>query len=119
MMKLSLLLILIMVSCAQLSERGAKVKIIRVEPRKDMVKKEVAKLYDVGCEIRGKITAGLSPGSTAFEDRLMIELRNEVGQKGGNVVLTSLRTFGIPPKTKGKYFSCPEKLLEEYAEVDI
>jgi hypothetical protein len=114
-----ILSLLVITGCAGLSERGEKVKIIRVTPRKDLVKQEVSKLYEVGCEFKGNITAGISPGSTAFEDRLMIELKNQVGERGGNVVLSSLRTYGIPPKSKGKYFSCPEQYLEEFAEVDI
>lgn len=118
-MRYSLLIILLFASCARLSERGEKVKIIRVTPRKDVVKKELTRLFDEGCQYRGNISTSVAPGSTSYDDRLIVQLKNTVGDKGGNVVLTSLQTYGFPPKAKGKYFSCPNKMLEEYAEVDI
>ncbi|MBL7664099.1 MAG: hypothetical protein JNM93_03110 [Bacteriovoracaceae bacterium] len=119
MTKLYLMIFILLFSCAKLTKKGNLVKVIKVEPRQDLVNTEMDHLFKQGCEYKGDLSAGVTPGSTSYLERLEINMKNKVARKGGNLVLTSYKTYGVPPRLKGKYFSCPENLLSRYSEIDI
>lgn len=101
--------IVMLTACATLSEKGSKVQLIVVQGSEREIKAEQEKLEKENCKFIKKVEAAIAPGSSNndVDERLIIGLKNEVGEQGGNAVISSLNTHGFPMKTFGLAYSCP------------
>lgn len=99
----------VLFSCATLTQEGEKVNFTYVKDVLIFQEKE-ATLFKSGCVFIRDLEASIAMGDQPIDYRLQIGLRNEAGKsKDGNYILSSLtQIMGMPIKTKGKLYKCPE-----------